>query len=165
MNEDRRSNTDRQPRSFRERVWEKHPHWCYRKHESCPGKIRLMDFFPLLSLLPLPPGKSSSLERRHLRDGVTQTVIKSGRKRCFALSRGLVFIRSGTHRGAKHNSEVVVKLFTLPLCISVIYGLHRGEQEDHAMPKSALCTADLNVVLRIKVSSRWSFPTSRPFKL
>lgn len=118
------------------------------------------DFY-LLSLLPLPPGKSSSFERRHLCDGVTQTV---GRKRCLALSRGLVFVRSRTNRGVKHNSEVLVELFMFPLSISVIYGLHLREQEDYAMPKTALCTTDLDVVLRIKVRSRWSFPTSCPFK-
>lgn len=40
---------------------------------------------------------------------------KSGCKSSLALSRGLVFVRSCTNHGVKHNSGVVVKLFTFPL--------------------------------------------------
>lgn len=47
---------------------------------------------------------------------------KSGRKSSLALSQGLAVVRSRTNHGVKHNSEVVVKLFTFPLSISVIYG-------------------------------------------
>lgn len=113
----KRRHFGRQPWSFNEKVWEKHSQWFYRKHKSCPGKICLMVFFFFFSIF----SASSASRKTQLTWAPSFMWLsysfchKSGCKSSLALSRGLVFVRSRTNHGVKHNSGVVVKLFTFPL--------------------------------------------------
>lgn len=87
---------------------------------------------------------------------------KCGYKSSSALSRRPRFIRSGTNHCVKHNSEEVIKLFISHLSICLIFG-----EQDRNPPQCqcAVCATVLKVILTAKVTARWSFSTSCPFKL